>query len=145
MYICNSYQLLPSNSNEYAYRYRELGRALVLSYDGPSVLNVYNEIATDLLKALDTKLQHVFTNSYKMQNESSLSYQTARQLSRWQDCTNGENLKVLLVNKQSTSWNPDNGLMFKIETPNSCATNKVWDWDFHELAQVHATKSKDRD
>jgi hypothetical protein len=26
-----------------------------------------------------------------------------------------ENLKELMVNKQSTSWNPDNGLKFKIE------------------------------
>ena len=142
MYICNAYQLLPSNSTEYAYRYRELGRALVLSYDGPSALNVYNEISTELVKALDTKLQHVFKNSYCMQNESSLSYEIALQLSKWH---NNTNLKELLANKQSTSWNPDNGLMFKIETTNTCATNKVWDWDFHELTEVHAKKSKDRD
>ena len=110
--------------------------------DGPSALNVYNEIATELVKALDTKLQHVFKNSYCMQNESSLSYEIALQLSKWH---NNTNLKELLANKQSTSWNPDNGLMFKIETTNTCATNKVWDWDFHELAEVHAKKSKDRD
>ena len=142
MYICNAYQLLPSNSSEYAYRYRELGRALVLSYDGPSALNVYHEIATELVKALDTKLQHVFTNSYNMQSESNLSYEIALQLSNWHHNTN---LKELLVNKQSTSWNPDNGLMFKIETTNTCPTNKVWDWDFHELAEAHAKKSKDKD
>ena len=89
MYICNAYQLLPSNSTEYAYRYRELGRALVLSYDGPSALNVYNEIATELVKSLDAKLQHVFKNSYCMQNESSLSYEIALQLSKWHNNTNG--------------------------------------------------------
>lgn len=145
MYICNAYQLLPSNSTEYAYRYRELGRAVVLSYDGPSAENVYNEIATELVNALDTKLQHVFTNSYNMQSESSLSslsYKMALQLSKWHHSTN---LKELLVNKQSTSWNPDNGLMFKIEAISTCPTNKIWDWDFHELAEAHAKKSKDRD
>ena len=108
--------------------------------DGPSALNVYNEIATELVKALDTKLQHVFKNSYCMQNESSLSYEIALQLSKWH---NNTNLKELLANKQSTSWNADNGLMFKIETTNTCPTNKVWDWDFHELAEVHAKKSKE--
>lgn len=142
MYICNAYQLLPSNSTEYAYRYRELGRALVLSYDGPSAPNVYDEIAAELVKALDTKLQHVFKHSYCMQNESSLSYEIALQLSKWH---NNTNLKELLANKKSTSWNPDNGLMFKIETTNTCPTNKVWDWDFQELAEVLAKKSKERD
>ena len=142
MYICNAYQLLPSNSTEYAYRYRELGRALVLSYDGPSAFNVYNDIAIELIQALDAKLQHVFANSHVMQNEFSMSYKIAQQLTKWQ---NNQNLKELLVNQKSTSWNPDNGLMFKIETINSsCPTNKVWDWDFHELAEVHAKKSKDR-
>ena len=140
MYICNAYQLLPSNSSEYAYRYRELGRALVLSYDGPSAFNVYNDIAIELVNALDTKLQHVFANSHAMQNEFSMSYKIAQQLTKWQ---NNQNLKELLVNQKSTSWNPDNGLMFKIETTNTCLTNKVWDWDFHELAEVHAKKSKD--
>ena len=98
MYICNAYQLLPSNSTEYAYRYRELGRALVLSYDGPSALNIYNQIATEIVQALDAKLQHVFTNSYNMQSESSLSslsYKMALQLSKWHHSTN---LKELLVN-----------------------------------------------
>ena len=83
MYICNAYQLLPSNSTEYAYRYRELGRALVLSYDGPSAFNVYNDIAIELVKALDTKLQHVFANSHTMQNKSSMSYKIAQQLTKW--------------------------------------------------------------
>ena len=143
MYICNAYQLLPSNSTEYAYRYRELGRALVLSYDGLSALNVFNEIATELVNALDTKLQHVFANSHAMQNEFSMSYKIAQQLTKWQ---NNQNLKELLANQKSTSWNPDNGLMFKIEKINSsCPTNKVWDWDFGELAEVYAKKSKDRD
>ena len=143
MYICNAYQLLPSNSTEYAYRYRELGRALVLSYDGLSALNVFNEIATELVNALDTKLQHVFANSHAMQNEFSMSYKIAQQLTKWQK---NQNLKELLANQKSTSWNPDNGLMFKIEKINSsCPTNKVWDWDFGELAEVYAKKSKDRD
>ena len=102
MYICNAYQLLPSNSTEYAYRYRELGRALVLSYDGPSAQNIYNQIATEIVQALDAKLQHVFKNSYCMQNESSLSYEIALQLSKWHNNTNlkelfGKNVEESLI------------------------------------------------